>query len=55
MSFNRLRLEYVLEGNFNYIEWKDRMGVVLEENWLKEFIDNDILKPVEADAQLLDA
>ena len=55
MSFNGLRLEYALEGNSNYIEWKDRMKGVLEENGLKEFIDNDIPQPATIDAQLLDA
>ena len=39
MSFNGLRLEYALDGNSNYIAWKDKMEVVLEDNGLKEFID----------------
>ena len=55
MSFNGLRLEYALEGSLNYIAWKDKMEAVLEDNGLKEFIDNDIPKPAAADAQLLDA
>ena len=55
MSFNGLRLENSLEGNSNYIAWKDRMEAVLEENGLKEFIDNDIPKHAAADAQILDA
>ena len=55
MSFNGLRLEYALEGSSIYIAWKDRMEGVLEDNGLKEFIDNDILKPAAVDAQLLDA
>ena len=42
MSFTGLRLEYALEGNPNYIAWKDRMEAVLEDNGLKEFIDTDI-------------
>ena len=46
MSFNGLRLEYALEGSSNYIAWKDKMEVVLEDNGLKEFIDNDIPKPM---------
>ena len=37
MSFNRFRLEYSLEGNLNYIAWKDRMEVVLDDNGLNEF------------------
>ena len=55
MSFNGLRLEYALEGSSNYIAWKDRMEVVLEDNGLKEFIDNDVPKPTSSDATLLDA
>ena len=55
MSFNGLRLEYALKGSLNYIAWKDMMEVVLEDNGLKEFIDNDIPKPVVENAQHLDA
>ena len=55
MAFNGLRLEYALEGSSNYIVWKDMMEVVLEENGLKEFIDNDVPKPAVADAANLDA
>jgi hypothetical protein len=44
MSFNGLRLEYSLEGNFNYIAWKDRMETVLEDNGLKGYIDADVPK-----------
>ena len=39
----------------NYIAWKDRMEVVLEDNGLKEFIDSDVPKPASSDAALLDA
>ena len=55
MSFNGLRLEYALEGSSNYIAWKDRMEVVIEDNGLKEFIDSDVHKPGSSDAALLDA
>ena len=55
MAFNGLRLEYALEVSSNYIAWKDRMEVVLEDNGLKEFIDNDIPKPATSDTALLDA
>ena len=52
MAFNGLRLEYALEGRSNYIARKDRMEVVLEDNGLKEFIDNDVLKPTSTDVAL---
>ena len=48
MSFNGLRLEYSLEGSSNYIAWKDRKEVVLDDNGLKEFIDVDVPKPTDA-------
>ena len=54
MSFNRLRLEYALEGSSNYVAWKDRMEVVLDDNGLKEFIDAEIPKPTSTDAVVLD-
>ena len=55
MSVNGLRLEYALDGNSNYIAWKDRMEAVLEDNGLKEFIDSDVPKLGSSDAALLDA
>ena len=55
MAFNGLILEYVLEGNSNYISWKDRMEALLEDNGLKEFIDNDVPKPAVTDAANIDA
>ena len=48
-------MEYALEGSLNYISWKDRMEVVLEDNGLKEFIDAKIPKPTSSDAAALDA
>lgn len=54
MVFNGLRLKYALEGSSNYVSWKDMMEVVLEDNGLKEFIDNDIPKPPTFDAQDLE-
>ena len=54
MAFNGLRLKYALEGNSNYIYWKDMMEAILEDNGLKEFIDNDIPKHVVIDAINLD-
>eukprot|EP00253_Pinus_taeda_P003759 PITA_03759 len=47
MSFNRLRLEYALEGSSNYIAWKDKMEVVLDDNVLKDFIDAKVPKPTD--------
>jgi len=50
MAFNGLRLEYALDGNLNYIASKDRMEVVLEDNGLKDFIDQEVPKPAVASA-----
>ena len=55
MSFNGLRLEYALEGNSNYIAWKDRMEAVLEDNVLKGYIDTDVPMPDAIDTENLDA
>ena len=55
MCFNGLRLEYALDGSSNYIAWKDKMEVVLEDNGLKEFIDSNVPKPGSSDAAALDA
>jgi hypothetical protein len=55
MAFNGLRLEYALEGNSNYIAWKERMEAVLEDNGLKEYIDKDVPKPDATDTANLDA
>ena len=54
MDFNGFRLEYALKGSSNYITCKDRMEVVLKDNGLKEFINNDVPKPSLMDAALLD-
>lgn len=51
MSFKDLRLKYALEGNSNYIAWKDRMEEMLKDNDLKEFLDHDIPKPLASDAK----
>ena len=48
MAFNSLRLDYALDGSSNYITWKDRMEEVLEDNGLKEFIDQEVPKPTDA-------
>eukprot|EP00253_Pinus_taeda_P035729 PITA_35729 len=47
MAFNGLRLEYALDGSSNYIAWKDRMEAVLEDNGLKDFIDQEVRKPAD--------
>jgi len=48
MSFNGLRLEYALEGSLNYIAWKDRMEAVLDNNGLKDFIEVEVPKHIDA-------
>jgi len=51
MVFYSLWLEYALDGSSKYIAWKDMMEVMLEDNDLKEFIDQDIPKPPASNAQ----
>jgi len=48
MAFYGLRLEYALDGSSNYIAWKDHMEAVLEDNGLKDFIDQEVPKPTDA-------
>lgn len=48
MAFSGLRLEYSLDGSSNYITWKDRMEAVLEDNGLKDFIDQEFQKLTDA-------
>ena len=48
MALSGLRLEYSFEGSSNYIAWKDCMEVVLEDNCLKDFIDQEVQKPTDA-------
>ena len=50
MAFNGLRIEYALDGSSNYIASNDRMESVLEENGLKDFIDQEVPKPVAINA-----
>ena len=53
MAFYGLWLEYDLEGISNYIARRERMEVALEDNGLKEFIDQDIPKPTTLNAHNL--
>ena len=41
-------MEYALLGSSNYIAWRDRMEVVLDDNGLKEFIYAEVPKPIDA-------
>jgi len=50
MVFYGLRLEYALEGNSNFIAWRDIMEDVLEDNSLKDFIYQQIPKPMASNA-----
>lgn len=51
MAFYGLRPEYALEGSLNYISWKDKMEASLEDNGLKDFIDQEIPKLASTNAQ----
>ena len=50
MAFSGLRIEYALDGSLNYIAWKDHIEAVLEDNGLKDFIDQEVPKPATTDA-----
>lgn len=51
MTFNDLRLEYDLEGNSNFIAWKDHMEAILDDNGLLEYVKIDIEKPQASKSQ----
>jgi len=51
MTFNGLRLEYALEGNSNFTDWKDCMEEVFDDNGFLEYIKREVTKPTESDAQ----
>jgi len=51
MAFYGLWFKYALEGNSNFIAWRDRIEAVLEDNGFKEFIDQEIPKTIASDAQ----
>ena len=53
MTFNRLRLDYVSEGNSNFIAWKDHMEAIFDDNGLLKYIKRDVAKPTESNAQNL--
>lgn len=53
MAFKRLRLEYALEDTSNFVAWKDRMEVVLDDNRFLEYIKIDVAKPQASDTQNL--
>jgi hypothetical protein len=55
MYFNGLSLEYALEGNSNYISWKDRMEAILKDNGLKDYIEKYVPKMDATDTANLDA
>lgn len=44
MSFYELQTEYPFDDSSNHIAWKDKMEAVMEDNGLKEFVDNEIPK-----------
>lgn len=51
MAFNGQRLEYALEGTYNFVKWKDHMEALLNENGLLECIKENVVQPLEFDAQ----
>ena len=55
MSFNRLRLEYALEGSSSYVARKDHMEAVLDDNGLLEFVEKEIPKHSSTDAAVVEA
>lgn len=51
MTSTGLRLEYALEGTTNFVAWKIHMELVLDDNWLLDYMKIVVVKPLEIDAQ----
>eukprot|EP00253_Pinus_taeda_P004565 PITA_04565 len=45
-------LKHAVDGSSNYIAWKDHMEAVLEDNGLKDFVDQEIPKPTDKTEQV---
>ena len=45
------KLEDKLEGLENFLTWKYRIGLILKENGLEKYINDEIVEPKEADAK----
>jgi len=53
MAFYGLLLAYSFQGNLNFIAWREKMEVMLEDNGLKELFDQEIAKTTISDALIL--
>ena len=46
-----IKLEDKLEGIENFLDWKYRIGFILKENGLKNYIKDEIAEPKEDEAK----
>jgi hypothetical protein len=44
---NTLKLENMLEGETNFQDWKARVLLLLEENYLKEYVESVVVDPTD--------
>ena len=49
MTFIGLRLEYALEGTSNFVEWKDHIEKLLDDNGFLEYVKTYIPRPPTTD------
>ena len=45
------KLEDKLEGIENYRAWKYRIGLILKENYLEKYIEEEVAEPEEDEAK----
>ena len=45
------KLEDKLEGIENFLAWKYNIGLILRENVLEKYINNEVAEPIEAEAK----
>lgn len=49
MAANGLRDQDRLDGSSNYLIWKARMSCLLDEHFLKIYVDNMVVEPTNPD------
>ena len=49
MAASGMRDQDRLDGASNYVIWKARMSCLLDEHFLKVYVDNRVAKPVDPD------
>jgi len=49
MASSGLRDQHRLDGTSNYVIWKARMSCLLDEHFLKDYVDSVVVVPADLD------